>query len=157
MKRFVLFFASVLCIIMTAHAQTYTEHVQQRQRGKGTVTITQSKEIDDIVNGTVTVNTEKTTTPLRKPDAVTTGKKPQQPQTTTRPQQQDDRKTTRKDTDKTVREPEKAPREKARETQKDDNKKVNERLMTINIQKQTVHNRTTTTSFPYLLWTCARK
>ena len=142
MKRFVLFFASVLFIIMTAHAQTYTEHVQQRQRGKGTVTITQSKEIDDIVNGKATVNNEKTTTPLRKPDATTTGKKPQQPQNTTRPQQQDDKKTSRKEPEKTVREPEKASREKARETQKDDNKKVNDEPRKADDNKHTEANRT---------------
>ena len=79
MKRFVTVFVSVLCIVMTAHAQTYTEHVQQQQHGKGTVTITQSKEIDDIVNGKTTDRNEKTTTPLVKPDATTTGKKTQQP------------------------------------------------------------------------------
>jgi hypothetical protein len=33
-----------------ANAQSYTERVQQKQQGKGTVTIHQSKEIDDLVN-----------------------------------------------------------------------------------------------------------
>ena len=142
MKRFVTFFVSVLCIAMMAHAQTYTEHVQQRQHGKGTVTITQSKEIDDIVNGKATDRTEKTTTPLRKPDATTAGKKPQQPQTTTRPQQSDSNKTTPKESEKANREPEKASREKPRETPKEETKKANEESRKAEDTKHTEANRT---------------
>ena len=124
MKRFVTFFVSVLCIAMTAHAQTYTEHVQQRQHGKGTVTITQSKEIDDIVNGKATDRTEKTTTPLRKPDATTAGK------------------TTPKESEKANREPEKASREKPRETPKEETKKANEEPRKAEDTKHTEANRT---------------
>lgn len=47
-----LFVISTLCVGMCMHAnaQSYTERVQQKQPGKGTVTIHQSKEIDDLVN-----------------------------------------------------------------------------------------------------------
>ena len=42
----------ILCVgvCMHANAQSYTERVRQKQQGKGTVTIHQSKEIDDLVN-----------------------------------------------------------------------------------------------------------
>ncbi len=42
----------ILCVGVSIHAnaQSYTERVQQKQQGKGTVTIYQSKEIDDLVN-----------------------------------------------------------------------------------------------------------
>ncbi|MCI6619036.1 MAG: SPOR domain-containing protein, partial [Prevotella sp.] len=35
----------------TGHAQTYLDHLQQRKAGEGTVTVTQSKAISDLVNG----------------------------------------------------------------------------------------------------------
>lgn len=53
MRRLAILLFSTLCMTLTGHAQTYTQHIQQRQGGKGTVTVTQSKEIDDLVNGTV--------------------------------------------------------------------------------------------------------
>ena len=37
---------------LTASAQTYLEHLQQNTQGLGTVSVTQSKEITDLVNGT---------------------------------------------------------------------------------------------------------
>lgn len=37
---------------LTAHAQNYTDHLRQQQKGKGTVTVTQSSEIEQLVNGT---------------------------------------------------------------------------------------------------------
>ena len=44
-------------------AQSYLEHLQQKTQGLGTVSVHQSKEIDDLVNGTV---------PVAKPVAKTT-------------------------------------------------------------------------------------
>ena len=44
----------MLCIgcLTTANAQTFTQRIQQKgQAGEGTVTVSQSKEIDDLVNG----------------------------------------------------------------------------------------------------------
>lgn len=39
------------CVAIGADAQTYLEHVQQVKSGKGRVVVTQSKEIDKLVNG----------------------------------------------------------------------------------------------------------
>jgi hypothetical protein len=38
---------------MTLSAQTYLEHLQQNVQGLGSVSVTQSKEITDLVNGTL--------------------------------------------------------------------------------------------------------
>ena len=42
----------IMCagILMSASAQTYTQRIQQRTAGKGTVTIHQSSDIDQLVN-----------------------------------------------------------------------------------------------------------
>ena len=47
----------MLCIgcLLTANAQTFTQRIQQKgQIGEGTVTVSQSKDIDDLVNGNLT-------------------------------------------------------------------------------------------------------
>ena len=36
---------------MTANAQTYLEHLKQKNQGQGVVTVNQSKAIDELVNG----------------------------------------------------------------------------------------------------------
>ena len=41
-----------LCAALSGNAQTYLDHVQQKQVGQGTVTVTESKAVDDLVNGT---------------------------------------------------------------------------------------------------------
>lgn len=40
-----------LCVAVNSNAQTYLDHLQQKEAGKGTVTVTESKEIDHLVNG----------------------------------------------------------------------------------------------------------
>lgn len=60
MKRFVIiltltFAASALC-----NAQNYLQHLQEKKDGQGDVTVTQSKEIDELVNK---ANTLSVTTP----------------------------------------------------------------------------------------------
>ena len=50
MKRILILFITTLCISAIASAQSYTQHLQQKQGNAG-VTVTQSKEIDDLVNG----------------------------------------------------------------------------------------------------------
>lgn len=50
MKRILILFIMTLCLGTAATAQTYTQHLQQKQ-GAAAVTVTQSKEIDDLVNG----------------------------------------------------------------------------------------------------------
>lgn len=45
------------------HAQTYIEHLKQQKAGQGTVTITQSQEITDLVNGKLKQPEPKKPTP----------------------------------------------------------------------------------------------
>ena len=51
MKQFILLFAILVGITVSSNAQTYLEHLQQNTPGLGKVTVTQSKAIDELVNG----------------------------------------------------------------------------------------------------------
>ena len=51
MKQFVTLLFFALCSAIAANAQNYLDHLQQKSQGQGTVVVTQSKEIDDLVNG----------------------------------------------------------------------------------------------------------
>ena len=42
--------AFALCITTTAGAQSFTQHLQEKKQAKGSVIVTQSKEIEDLVN-----------------------------------------------------------------------------------------------------------
>lgn len=42
--------ALALCITTTAGAQSFTQHLQEKKQTGGSVTVTQSKEIEDLVN-----------------------------------------------------------------------------------------------------------
>lgn len=55
MKRLFILSCLIVCITAIAHAQTYTQHLQQKAAGKGSVVVTQSEEIDKLVN-TANVN-----------------------------------------------------------------------------------------------------
>lgn len=53
----------ILCVgCVAANAQTFTQRLQKSNAGEGKVTITQSKEIDDLVNGPQNVNPQSTQT-----------------------------------------------------------------------------------------------
>ena len=41
----------ILCSVSTVNAQKYLDHLKESNKGQGRVTVTQSKEIDDLVNG----------------------------------------------------------------------------------------------------------
>lgn len=69
MKQFVTLLFVALCSTLVANAQNYLDHLQQKTEGQGTVTVTQSKEIDDLVNGSSQV--QQPATPAPK---TTTGK-----------------------------------------------------------------------------------
>ena len=67
----------------TAGAQSFTQRIQQTKKGEGTVTIHQSKEIDELVNAPAPAPAKKTATTAQprtteKPAAATapTGQKP---------------------------------------------------------------------------------
>lgn len=50
MKRITTLFSMAFCITATATAQSYTQHLQEKRQGMGSVTVTQSEEIDKLVN-----------------------------------------------------------------------------------------------------------
>jgi hypothetical protein len=52
MKRIITTSIITICLSLPTEAQTYLDHVQSPSGGKGTVTVTQSKEIDALVNNT---------------------------------------------------------------------------------------------------------
>lgn len=58
MKKFAAIAVFLICSLVTANAQTFLEHLQDKQ-GKGSVTVKQSKAIDDLVNGKNTPQVEK--------------------------------------------------------------------------------------------------
>lgn len=69
MKRILILFITAICMNIVSQAQSFTQHVQEK-KGNASVTITQSKEIDELVNGadvSAREQTAKTTT--NKPTA----------------------------------------------------------------------------------------
>ena len=68
MKRLFILSCLIVCITAIAHAQTYTQHLQQKAAGKGSVVVTQSEEIDKLVN-TANVNSRQQE-PAHKPATV---------------------------------------------------------------------------------------
>lgn len=62
MKKFVSIIFMVLCSALAAHAQTYLEHLQQSRQGLGKVSVTQSKAIDELVNGSNQASGQKAST-----------------------------------------------------------------------------------------------
>ena len=106
MKRFVIIVT--LCVgCVAANAQTFTQRLQKSNTGEGKVTVTQSKEIDDLVNGPQDVvtpakqntqnsqTTQSNQTAQKTPTMPTTQKpaeekekpqQPQRPQITTQPE-----------------------------------------------------------------------
>lgn len=76
---------ATLCFLLTCNAfvlsQTIVEQLQQKEDGKGTVTVNHSKEINDLVNGTKTATTTATQTVPTKPvkQDVVNGKQNQTP------------------------------------------------------------------------------
>lgn len=51
MKKILVILITVICSAAGTQAQTFIEHLQKSQQGQGTVTVTQSKDIDELVNG----------------------------------------------------------------------------------------------------------
>ncbi len=75
MQRIVLSLFIAICTSLTAQAQTFTDHLRKNTAGAGTVTISQSEEIDKLVNDAnmapATPATDKRTTeaPAHNADA----------------------------------------------------------------------------------------
>ncbi|MCH3981460.1 MAG: SPOR domain-containing protein [Prevotella sp.] len=51
MKPFVTFWIIILCTATSANAQTFMEYLRKNVQGQGTVSVTQSREIEALVNG----------------------------------------------------------------------------------------------------------
>lgn len=66
MKQFVSILFLLLCVASTAAAQTFTDHLRQKKEGQGTVTLRQSKAIDDLVNGEASASTAATSKSVAK-------------------------------------------------------------------------------------------
>lgn len=73
MNRFLFFLSMLLCFAATADAQNYTQHLQEKRQDKANVTVVQSREIDELVNG-ANVSAKKQET-ADKPAVATTQKK----------------------------------------------------------------------------------
>ena len=64
MKKLACILWLTLCATLSLSAQTFLDHIKKREAGMGVVTVTQSKDIDEIVNGRPT--TKVTTQPQEK-------------------------------------------------------------------------------------------
>ncbi len=69
MKRIITTSIITICLSLPTEAQTYLDHVQSPSGGKGTVTVTQSKEIDALVNNTKRATAVAKTATTAKPTA----------------------------------------------------------------------------------------
>ena len=65
MKKSVILLLINIVAMTGAHAQNFLEHLQQNQ-GKGSVTVTQSKDISDLVNGKNAQTATTSAVPVRK-------------------------------------------------------------------------------------------
>lgn len=57
MKQFFTIFLSTILSVATANAQSFLDRLQTQTKGKGSVTVTQSADIDRLVNGTTSGTT----------------------------------------------------------------------------------------------------
>ena len=72
MRLFVITLAALLGMATHMKAQSFTQHIQQHTKDTGTVTVVQSKDIDELVNsadvsGHKQVNPAKTANPSQQP------------------------------------------------------------------------------------------
>ncbi len=70
MKKFAAITALLMAALTSVNAQTFLEHLQDKQ-AKGTITVKQSKAIDDLVNGKNTPQVNKTTPTEKKNETAT--------------------------------------------------------------------------------------
>lgn len=69
-KRILTITLTLLCVALTANAQKFTDHVQQKSQGQGTVVLHESNEITELVNGK-----EQPQQPEQKPQPQATAEK----------------------------------------------------------------------------------
>ena len=88
MKKFVTLFIIIICSVTFADAQTFLEHLQKKEPGKATVKVSQSKDIDELVNGkakTATTQTGRTDNKAQDVKNVASTKDQNTPAITTKP------------------------------------------------------------------------
>ena len=86
MKKFAWLFSVIICMAIPSHAQTFLDHLKRNSAGKGAVTITQSKEIDELVNGSKQTKPQVTNEQKKevvKPTATTNKTEPTKKETKT--------------------------------------------------------------------------
>ena len=66
MKRFVIILTLALAATAQGNAQNYMQHLKEKNNGQGNVTVTQSKEIDELVNNANTLSVSTTTTKVNR-------------------------------------------------------------------------------------------
>lgn len=76
MRQLVILTFLLGCVTMAIHAQTFTEHLQQTPQGGKSVTVKQSKELDELVNHTDVSHDNRPATSTGKPETI--AKKQQQ-------------------------------------------------------------------------------
>lgn len=76
MRQFVIILITALGMTVTAQAQTYLEHLRKQVPGLGTVTVNQSKDIDELVNGKKPAATPKDTKTNNNPTAQKNNEQP---------------------------------------------------------------------------------
>lgn len=74
MRQFIIIITLFGMSAISASAQNFLEHLQKKEAGKGIVTVKQSKEIDELVNGNAKTTPQPTTKPADKKDSSPSGK-----------------------------------------------------------------------------------
>lgn len=67
MKTLALLLFALMCCCSSLRAQTFLEHVEQQTPGQGKVTVTESSELDQLVNGAPKQASPTPTHPVAKP------------------------------------------------------------------------------------------
>lgn len=71
LRQFVAVFLLAVCFCADANAQTFLNELKEKRQGEGTVTVTQSKEIDELVNSAKLVRTFPAASPAQQNTAAT--------------------------------------------------------------------------------------
>ena len=111
MRKIVSLLILLSCSSAIANAQTFLDRLRQKQPGRSTVTVTQNKAIDDLINGKV-----PETTPKATPSTATTAPKPAE--TTSKPaetQKEDAKKEAGKSTENAKKPENESPKKEENE------------------------------------------
>lgn len=141
MKHIAILLLSVLCFTLQAQAQTYTQHIQQKEPGKGSVKVTQSKEIDNLVNG---VNTKP-----QKKEKTDTGNYIGQPRHYA-PETTAEKEKALKEKEKALKEKEAAAKEAERKRAEAEKKQESDEEMsipTVDMRKKVMRHATKVTGY----------